>query len=224
MIDYSPLYKCLGYRFKNEDLLGLALTHSSKSKEANYERLEFLGDRILGFAVATLLYETFSEEPEGKLARRFMNLVRQETLADIARALGLSPFIQLSFGEEKSGGSDKDSVLADCVESLLAAVYLDGGIQPVEHIIKTHWQAFLNDSLSAEKDAKSQLQELVQGQGKPLPEYEIVEVSGSHHQPTYIMEVIVQGTPRVKGEGPSKRAAMQDAAEKLLMMLREEKI
>src|SRR5205809_7108852 len=113
MMDYSPLYASLKYRFRNEDLLRLALTHSSKSNELNYERLEFLGDRILGFTVSILLYHTFPDEPEGKLARRFMNLVRQETLADIARSMDLAPYIAMSWGEDKSGGSNKDSVLAD---------------------------------------------------------------------------------------------------------------
>jgi ribonuclease-3 len=156
------------------------------------------------------------------LARRFMNLVRQETLAEIARAIGLAPYIILSWGEEKSGGCDKDSVLADCCESLLAAIYLDGGIEPVDKVIAIFWQPFLTNSLTAEKDAKSQLQELAQGQGKPLPEYQVVEVIGTKHKPTYVMEVTVQGAASIRGTGLSKRAAMQDAAEKLLAILQKE--
>ncbi len=223
MTDFSTLYARLGYKFQNEELLSLAFTHSSKSSDVNYERLEFIGDRILGFVVATLLYETFPEEVEGILARRFMNLVRQETLAEIARAMDLAPYILLSKGEEKSGGSDKDSLLSDCCESLLAAIYLDGGLAPVEKIIKEFWQPFIIDSLTAEKDAKSQLQELVQGQGKPLPQYNVIEVTGTNHKPTYVMEVVVKDLSPVQGTGLSKRAAMQDAAEKLLAILMNEK-
>lgn len=222
MTDYTPLYNRIDYRFKDESLLDLAMTHSSKSNEANYERLEFLGDRILGFVIANLLFEKFVEEPEGKLARRFMNLVRQETLASIAREIDLSPYIQLSWGEEKTGGSEKDSLLADCLESLLAALYLDGGIVPVQKLIQKYWVNFLHDSLTSEKDPKSQLQELVQGQGKPLPVYDMVEVTGSKHTPTYVMQVTVQGAAPVNGIGSSKRAAMQDAAEKLLSVLKGE--
>lgn len=220
MTDYSALYDKIGYRFQNEGLLDLAFTHSSKSGEENYERLEFLGDRILGFVISILLYGTFPDEPEGKLARRFMNLVRQETLADVARVMDLAPYITMSKGEEKSGGGDKDSVLSDCCESLLAAVYLDGGIEPVEKIVKTFWKICLLENQTAEKDAKSMLQELAQGQGKPLPEYNVVEVVGSKHKPTYVMEVLVKGWDPVKGSGLSKRAAMQDAAEKLLAILK----
>jgi ribonuclease-3 len=219
MTDYSALYKALGYQFKDEELLRLAFTHSSKSAFDNFERLEFLGDRILGFAVSVMLYHTFPDEPEGKLARRFMNLVRQETLAAIARAMNLAPYILLSFGEEKSGGNNKDSVLADCCESLLAAVYLDGGESVVEKIVALFWQPFLIKSDSAEKDAKSQLQEAIQGEGKPLPIYNVVEVTGTKHNPNYTMEVLVEGKKRVLGHGPSKRAAMQDAAQNLLEIL-----
>ncbi len=222
MIDYAPLYSSLEYRFKDEGLLTLALTHASRSKEVNYERLEFLGDRILGFAVAKLLYKEFPDEAEGGLARRLVNLVRQETLAKIAISMDLSPYILLSKGEEKSGGSHKESVLADCCESLLAAAYLDGGIEPIDVLMDKYWKPLLNEELAAEKDAKSQLQEYVQARGKPLPQYNVVGVSGAKHQPTFVIEVVCNGYPSVQGTGPSKRVATQDAAEKMLTLLMNE--
>lgn len=224
MIDYTKLYDRLGYRFNNPELLTLAFTHSSKSAKVNYERLEFLGDRILGFTVSVLLYNNFPNEPEGKLARRYMSLVRQETLAVIARQVGLSDYVLLSWGEERSGGNQKDSVLADCCESMLAAIYLDGGIEPVEKVVKTFWTPYLNEEHTAKKDAKSLLQEYAQGMGKALPVYNVLGVSGSNHKPTYIMEVVVEGISPVEGKGSSKRAAMQDAAEKLLKILMNERV
>lgn len=220
MTDFTKLNDTLEYHFKSEANLHLAFTHSSRSSEINYERLEFIGDRILGFVVSVLLYKAFPEEPEGKLARRFINLVRQETLAEIARTMELAPYIKLSWGEEKSGGSDKDSVLADCCESLLAAIYLDGGIEPVERIITKFWQPYLFKIYTAEKDAKSLLQEIVQGQGKPLPIYNVIEVTGTKHKPTYVMEVVIEGHAPIQGQGPSKRIAMQNAAETLLAILK----
>ena len=223
MTDYRTLYNSLSYAFRDESSLRLALTHSSRSNDTNYERLEFLGDRILGFVISVQLYQTFPDEPEGILARRYMNLVRQETLATIAREMGLAPYILLSKGEEKSGGSHKDSVLADCCESVLAAIYLESGIKPVEDIVKKFWKPFLFENHTAEKDAKSLLQEIVQGQGKPLPQYNVLDVTGHKHKPTYIMEVKIEGHAPVQGQGLSKRAAMQNAAEILLDILKNER-
>lgn len=222
MTDYAPLYKSLGYHFKSEELLTRALTHSSLNQHVNYERLEFLGDRILGFEIAALLYEQFPEDNEGKLARRLVNLVRQETLAKIAHNMGLPDFILLSKGESKTGGNYKDSVLADCCESILAAVYLEGGLDAAHELIQRFWKPFIEKDMAAEKDAKSKLQEYVQARGKRLPEYNVIEESGAKHSPTFVIEVVCQGYPPMQGTGPSKRAATQDAAEKMLTYLKSE--
>lgn len=223
MTDYTPLYEQLGYRFQDENLLLIALTHTSKSLEENYERLEFLGDRVLGFIIAYFLYKEFLTESEGTLARRFTNLVRQETLAEIAQNMGLPNYIRLSWGEQKSRGHYKESVLSDCCESLLAAIYLDGGIEAVQHVIEKFWKPYIYLSDSAKKDAKSMLQELAQGEGKPLPEYKVENVTGPSHSPNYTVEVKVEGYSPIKGEGPSKRAAEQAAAEALLQALSRER-
>jgi len=222
MSDYTQLYDRLGYTFKDEDLLKTALTHASKSSEKNYERLEFLGDRVLGFVIAALLYKQFVQEPEGALARRFTNLVRQETLAEIAQDIGLPEYIRLSWGEKKSRGHYKESLLSDCCESLLAAIYLDGGIEAASQVIEKFWAAYINMSDIDKKDAKSLLQELVQGQGKPLPVYKVEKVVGPSHNPTYTIEVLVEGYKPVKGQGPSKRLAEQAAATAMLHDLSEE--
>lgn len=218
-MNYEPLFKKLGYKFKDLSLLQRSLLHRSKSGEENYERLEFLGDRILGFLIAKKLYTEFPEDEEGKLARRFTSLVRQETLAAISRELELPKYIQLSYGEEKAGGREKDSVLSDCCESLIAAMYLDGGLTPVEKLIESFWDSYFHEPASEHKDPRSLLQEIAQKNGKNLPEYSVIEVSGSEHEPLYVMQVYVEGYEPVKAEGTSKKAAAKAAAENLLSII-----
>ena len=156
------------------------------------------------------------------MARRLVNLVRQETLAKIAIEMGLPDFILLSKGEENSGGNYKESVLADCCESVLAAIYTDGGIGPVNDLTERYWRPLLNQEFAADKDAKSQLQEFIKSLGKPLPQYVVVEETGVKHKPTFVVEVLCEGYPPVRGVGTSKRLATQQAAENMLLELEKE--
>lgn len=218
-MNYTPLIEKIGYQFKDLHLLDLAFTHRSKSSDINYERLEFFGDRILGFCLSKKLYEEFKGDDEGMLARRFASLAKQDTLATIARNLELSQFLKLSYGEIKAGGTERDSVLADTVESLLAAICIDGGIEEAEKFVSKFWRPFFYEPDLGRKDARSHLQEIAQKMGKPLPIYDVIEVSGTEHQPQYLMEVTVEGYDPVRASGNSKRTASHKAAEELLNII-----
>lgn len=208
-----------GYAFRDEALARLALTHRSASGRARtqtYERLEFLGDRVLALVIADLLYESFPDEDEGSLAKRLVALVRRETLADVARGLGLPPLIEMSRGEEDAGGRDNPATLADVCEALIGAIYRDGGLRAVRAFIRRNWLDRMASTEKPPKDAKTELQEWAQGRGLDLPEYREVGRSGPDHSPVFTIEVVVVGFPPVRGKGPTKRAAEQLAAERLL--------
>ncbi len=232
----AVLSASLGYVFKNEALLDEALTHSSVTGSeklgrkkrpdkavANYERLEFLGDRVLGLVVAEMLFRTFSTENEGALARRHTALVRREALAHVATEIKLGSCIRISHGEEETGGRTNPSLLADCCEALIGALYLDGGLDVAARFIHRHWRGFLSGerSTAPPKDAKSALQEWVQARGLALPVYATVATKGTPHEPIFSIELRVQGYDPVIAEGSSKRTAEQAAAETLLKRMQE---
>jgi ribonuclease III len=216
----------LGYRFKDRSLFERALTHSSaragrthgKNAEADNERLEFLGDRVLGLAVAELLTEKFAVASEGDLARRFNSLVRGETCALVARAWRIGPFLNLSDSEAESGGRDKETILADACEAILAAVFLEGGFDAARKVVRKHW-APLVASLASEPaaDAKSTLQEWAQAQGLPVPVYKEIKREGPDHAPIFTAEVRIDHRRTSVGSGANKRAAEQEAATALLV-------
>jgi ribonuclease III len=214
----APLESVLGHRFADASLLTLALTHPSFNKTTNNQRLEFLGDSVLGLVVATMLYEAFPTESEGELARRHAGLVRGETLVEIAKTLTLGAHLQLSASEIASGGRDTGSNLEDMVEALIGALYLDGGFIAAEQFVRRHWQVRLESVSSPPKDAKTALQEWAQGRGHPLPAYTSTH-TGPAHAPQFTVTVSVHGHPPTTATAASKRAAEQAAAQMLLSTL-----
>ena len=218
---FKDLEKALGHRFKNQQLLEIALTHASmrggKGQRSDNERLEFIGDRVLGLAIAEVLSERFPAASEGELARRYNRLVRGEACARVARALGLGPFLILSDSESGSGGRAKGTILADAMEALLGAIFLDAGFDAARGAVRRLWEPQAHDQpTAAGPDAKSALQEWAQGQGLALPQYVEVERLGPDHAPRFTSEVRIDGRPPARGEGASKRAAEQAAARALL--------
>ena len=211
---HSALSKRLGHAFRDEALLARALTHRSRSSR-NYERLEFLGDSILSFIIADVLYDRFPQLSEGELTRLRATLVRRETLAILARELELGDCLDLGGGELKSGGFDRDSILADALEAVFGAVYKDGGIEIVREVILRRYQSTLDriDPNSIRKDPKTRLQEYLQQKSLATPSYTVLELSGEPHQQHFIVECRVPGlTEIVRGEGSSRRHAEQAAA------------
>lgn len=213
----------LSYDFKDTSLLERALTHRSKST-ANYERLEFLGDSIVGFVIASELFSLYPDLSEGKLTRLRATLVRKETLAKLARNIKLGQYIKLGSGELKSGGFDRDSILADCLEAIFAAVYKDGAISDISHVIKHLYQSTIEsiNPDSVQTDPKTKLQEHLQKNAKPLPEYRIVKVTGQPHNQTFSVECKVTIFDKsVVGVGTSRKKAEQDAAEITINMIKD---
>jgi ribonuclease-3 len=211
----------LQHEFARPELLRRALTHPSLAGGGarSYERLEFLGDRVLGLVVAEMLFRRFAEEPEGDLAKRHAMLVRRETLALVARELDLGPLLELSPGEEDSGGRANPAILADACEAVFGALYLDGGIEAARRVIVEHWTALLELDATPPQDNKTALQEWAQARGLPLPAYRVAGQSGPPHDPRFVVQVAVEGQAAASGEGGSKRAAEQAAAGTLLARL-----
>lgn len=214
--DLFALSERLGYRFRDPELLLEALTHASTGGGSSYERLEFLGDRVLGLVVAEMLFRAFPQEPEGLLARRHAALVRQDSLAIVAGQLDLAEHLRLSLGEEEGGGRSNPAILADVAEAILGAIYLDGGLGAARQLIERFWQPLLEADQRPPQDNKTALQEWAQGSGRPLPSYVEKERSGSAHEPLFTVRVLVEGEEPAEGQGRSKRAAEQAAAGALL--------
>lgn len=214
----------LGYRFNDPGLLDAALTHRSAGK-VNYERLEFLGDAILNFAVAVQVYRAYPDADEGALSRYRSSLVSGRSLGDAAAALGLGEQLRLGGGELKTGGFRRSSILADALEALFGAVYLDGGLEAAQGVIESLFSARVEALPEASdlKDSKTRLQELLQSRGLRLPAYAVDEVSGEPHEHWFVAscEVAALGM-RERGEGPTRRRAEQDAAGRVLDALANE--
>lgn len=213
----------IGHDFGDMALLSQALTHSSvtgsrKAEAASYERLEFLGDRVLGLIVADMLIDRFPAEPEGALARRHAFLVSREALAEVARTMGLGEFLRVSKGEADSGGRENPAMLADVCEAVIGALYRDGGLSAARAFVAPRWSPLLEQDRTPPRDAKTALQEWAQGRGLPLPAYREMAREGPAHEPRFTVAVIVEGdgTPAVEGTGRSKRLAEQEAARRLL--------
>lgn len=210
----------IGYTFKDRALFKKALTHASvrqaSAKRRDNERLEFLGDRVLGLAIAELLSEVYPAASEGELARLFNRLVRGGTCADVARSLDLGPALVLSESEAGSGGREKETILADACEALLGAIFLEAGYGKAREVVRTLWLPKLDGAPVGVPDAKSALQEWAQGQGLELPAYTEVAREGPDHAPRFTSEVRIKGRKPARGEGASKRAAEQAAAATLL--------
>jgi ribonuclease-3 len=222
--DLRALAETLGHRFEDPELLELALTHPSAAgtderddaRLRNYQRLEFLGDRVLGLAIAELLIHRFPLEREGRLARRHTQLVRKEALAKVARSIDLGAHLTLSKGEEEAGGRNNAATLADCCEAVIAALFLDGGMPAAERFIHSHWMPLMEAAEVPPKDVKTALQEWTQARSLALPHYKVVANEGPDHKPVFSVEVSVEGQSSVTATGSSKRAAEKAAARKLL--------
>jgi ribonuclease-3 len=213
--------KCLGYSFKNQALLELALTHSSVANQRSLsnERLEFLGDRVLGLVVADMLLTEFPNENEGALGYRFAALARRETLECVANDLGFSKFIHQELELNEMNARQKSGLLANACEAVIGAIYLDGGITPAHDFISSHWLGHLKQDITPPKDAKTRLQEFAQAQSWTLPKYETIGQSGPDHAPEFTVEVSVEQSPPVQGKGKSKREAEILAATTLISIL-----
>lgn len=216
----TALGAALGYEFLDPDLARRAVTHRSASGTHN-ERLEFLGDAVLGFAVADLLFTRFPDASEGKLTRGRAMLVRGDTLAGVARQLGLGAFLVLGPGEERSGGRERDSILAGAFEALLGAMYVESGYETVRETVERLFAEPLEQVLrtgGARRDPKTRLQELLQARRLSLPRYRIVSEEGAAHRPHFVVECEfdIEGASPARGEGASRREAEQRAAERAL--------
>lgn len=208
----------LGHRFKRAELLLRALTHASIGSRTrpDNQRLEFLGDRVLGLVMAETLLAADREAVEGQLAPRFNALVRRETLADVARRIGLGEVIRMGRSEMLTGGRRKEALLADAMEAVIAAVYLDAGLETARAVILKHWTTLI-DSVDADaRDAKTTLQELVQARGEPPPSYAEIGREGPPHAPRFTIEVRLADGTMAQAQAGSKRQGEQDAARALL--------
>jgi ribonuclease-3 len=224
--DQTPFEKRLGYRFKRADLLELSLTHRSWANEQgipeHYERLEFLGDSVLGMVTAEWLYANHPELPEGELSKHKAQLVSRDSLARYAQELELGPVLRIGVGEDRSGGRTKASLLADSMEAVFGAVYLDGGLETARKaILPMLEEVFQARSRQAVTDAKTQLQEVAQALGWDLPDYRLTDALGPDHSKTFVVECWLDGALGGRGEGPSKKVAEQRAAADALAKLPE---
>lgn len=228
-MDISVLQQTLGYRFRDANLLGEALRHSSYVNEQldpdlrDNERMEFLGDAVLNLVVGHLLMKAFPDLHEGELSRTRANLVNETQLARIARSFDLGSYLLLGKGEIQSNGWDKNSLLANALEALIAAVYLDGGFASAADLIEQHFKALIRRApqITTGQDYKSRLQEAVQSAIKEVPQYTVVAESGPDHDKTFTIEMTV-GTLRTEGSGKSKKAAEQEAACKAIALLEQD--
>lgn len=224
MVDarFDALQQRLGYRFTQQKLLGRALTHRSAGADHN-ERLEFLGDAVLSTAVSAMLYERFGESDEGDLTRVRAHLVREESLHRVALAVGLPDVIRLSDGEARGGGAQRASILADALEAVIGATFLDGGFEPAQALVRRLFgDVIANTEIDSwSKDAKTELQEWLQARKLSVPAYRIVATRGQAHAQTFEVECGVAALGLVEqGEGKSRRAAEQEGARRMLEALK----
>ena len=212
------LRQTLGHDPKDLSLFERALTHSSVGKDS-YERLEFLGDRVVGLVIGRWLYERFDKEPEGKLSRRYNVLVSRETCAEVGRSLDLAERIKLGKQAREDGANRSDNVVGDVVEALMGALLLDGGIEAADAFIRRAWAPFVESQGKAPKHPKSALQELAAARSWAAPEYEVARKSGAHHAPRFTVRVAIKNVGEATAEGSSKQEAETAAATALLEQL-----
>ena len=229
----QELAQLIGYTFGRPELLEEALTHPSALApelargryrrrglcNRSYERLEFLGDRVLGLIVADLLWRRFPSEPEGHLTRRHTHLVRRDTLVRVAKLMRLGAHLILSKAEEAAGSAGNPAILADVCEALIAAIYLDGGFEAATALVRRFWEPLIDEMAGPPRDPKTALQEWSQARGLALPSYEVLEASGPDHALRFTVEASVVGGHRATATASSKRAAEARAAEVLLAQL-----
>jgi ribonuclease-3 len=216
----TPLETTIAYRFSDQALLERALTHISalkgQSRSGSYQRLEFLGDHVLGLVISEMLFAAFPKADEGELSRRLADLVRRESCADVARLIDLGSALKLGTSEARAGGRSKAAILADVCESLIGAIFLDGGYEAGKSFVERYWAERMRKPSRPLRDPKTVLQEWAQGRGLPTPDYHEVERTGPHHDPVFRIAVTLPDRDPAEGKGRSKRAAEQAAAAALL--------
>ena len=220
----AELAAIFGHDFERPEILQRAVTHASAAIEAgeSYQRLEFLGDRVLGLVLVDLLMRRFPDEAEGPLARRFGRLADRESLASIARSLSLAEWIRVAEGGQASSIAGNDSVMADALEAVIGAVYRDGGLEAARSMIEPLWTPLIAGQEAPPIDAKTALQEWAQGKSLSLPDYRVVSRTGPDHAPVFTVDVAVEGYPAARASAGSKRVAEQDAASALLAVIEAE--
>src|SRR5271163_1405174 len=219
--ELSALEARIGHVFRDADLAARALTHVSSPTTAqerghSYQRLEFLGDRVLGVVVAEMLYEAYPQASEGELSMRLAKLVRRETCAAVAQEWDVGPHVVMGQGEARAGGRKKAAILSDISESLIGAVFLDGGFEAARDLVQCSWRARMDADAEPERDAKTAVQEWAQARALASPRYVEVGRSGPAHAPLFVMQVELEGFEPERGEATSKRAAEQVAAQVFL--------
>lgn len=223
--DLDTLQASIGYTFKDIGLLRHALVHSSAAsvRLKSNERMEFLGDRVLGLVLADMLLDAFPDEEEGEISYRFTALAQRDALANVAAKIGVADHLTLSNGEHLTGGRENPGMLADATEAVICAIYQDGGLEAARTFILAHWTPMMREDRQPPKDPKTTLQEWAQGLGLGLPNYRITAQEGPHHQPVFTVEVTLPGQSTQSGNGANKRAAEQAAAEAMLAAIEKEK-
>jgi ribonuclease III len=217
--NFKELQEILNYNFKDLNLLKLSLTHKSYDNNNNNEKLEFLGDRVLGLIISKKLLEIYPEEKEGIIDKKFANLVNKKTCSNIATKININKFMYLGTSH-KSLQRSADKILSDCLEALIGAVFLDSGLKQAELFILNFWKKFLDDSTITLIDAKTQLQEYSLKKYKELPKYTFYKKTGPQHRPTFKTDVQIPDSKKIVGMGTSKKNAQQNAAAKLLDFLK----
>ncbi|MFN3658814.1 MAG: ribonuclease III [Pseudolabrys sp.] len=220
----AALEERIGYTFADKTLFERALTHISAlaggaTRVNSYQRLEFLGDHVLGLVISDMLFHAFPKANEGELSRRLADLVRKETCAEVARAMDVGPALKLGSSEQHAGGRLRTTILADACEALVGAVFIDGGYEAAEALIDRFWKERMLKPLRPLRDPKTILQEWAQGRGLPAPAYKELARTGPHHDPQFRVAVTLPDRPPAEGIGSSKRAAEQAAAAALLTEL-----
>jgi len=215
----KELEKVIKYSFKNKSLLTKSLTHKSFDNLNNNEKLEFLGDRVLGLVISQKLLEKFPEEKEGIIDKKFANLVNKNTCSLIARKLNLKKFLFLG-ASHKNLERSADKIVSDCLEAIVGAIYLDGGLKVAQKFILSFWAFYLDKSVITLIDSKTQLQELSLKKFKELPKYFFHKKIGPQHKPLFKTEVQIPNSKKISGTGSSKKNAQQNAASKLLKILK----
>ena len=220
--DRAALEERIGYQFADKALLERALTHISalsggpQNRGGSYQRLEFLGDHVLGLVISDMLYRAFAKANEGELSRRLADLVRKETCAEVARAMDLGPALKLGNSESHAGGRLRTTILADACEALVGAVFIDGGYKAADALVERFWKERMLKPLRPLRDPKTLLQEWAQARGLPTPAYRELARTGPHHDPEFRVAVVLPDRPPAEGVGSSKRAAEQAAAAAML--------
>jgi ribonuclease-3 len=214
---FAALEERLGYKFGNSALLEQAMTHvsainSGKSRSESYQRLEFLGDRVLGLSVSEMLFVHFPKASEGEMSRRLAELVRLETCAEVAADWGLADWLRLGAGEASTGGARKAAILGDICEALIGAVFVDGGYTPARALVEKGWAQRMQQPRRPLRDPKTALQEWAQARGKAPPVYREIDRAGPAHKPEFTIAVDVEGYASIEARGASKRVAEQAAA------------